>query len=91
MNQEMLLYFGLGCLGLVLLAVALRNGLKAFFSLVRLGINLVLGVGGMIFFNSFAAITGMALPINVFTLFTTGILGLPGVLLLIALKYFFMV
>lgn len=91
MSQGMWLYLGLGCVGLTLLAAALRKGLRAFFSLVRLGINLVLGVGGIILFNSFAAITAMALPFNGFTLFTAGILGLPGVLLLIALKYFFTV
>lgn len=91
MNQEMLLYFGLGCLGLLLLAVALRDGLRVFFSLVRVAVNVVCGIGGLILFNSFASITGFALPINLFTLFTTGILGVPGVLLLIALKYFFLV
>ena len=91
MTQEMLIYFAVGCCGLLFLVIALRNGLRAFLSLVRIGINLLCGVGCIILFNSFSTITGFSLPFNVFTLFTTGILGIPGVLLLIAIKYFFFV
>ncbi|WP_345241461.1 pro-sigmaK processing inhibitor BofA family protein [Pontibacillus salipaludis] len=51
-------------------------------------IKVVIGVLFLFFFNVFGASMGIHIPINVFTAFVSGFLGLPGLASLAAIQLF---
>ena len=66
--------------GLGFIAILFFNRqMKALLSIVR---NAVLGALGILAFNSLLAPVGVAVGINLLTLFIVGMLGIPGFLLL---------
>lgn len=70
---------------LLLILVLVRNRSSRRW-LGYLALNVTLALFLLYFMNLIGANIGLAIPINVITVSTIGILGVPGVLLLIALK-----
>ena len=77
-------------LGLVLLFLAvacaalLRKPLKM---VLRVVLNSVLGFGALWLLNATAAVTGISLGLNLFNALTIGVLGVPGLGLLLLVKW----
>ena len=77
-------------LGLVLLFLAvacatlLRKPLKM---VLRVVLNSALGFGALWLLNTTAAVTGLSLGLNLFNALTIGVLGVPGLGLLLLVKW----
>lgn len=77
-------------LGLVLLFLAvacaalLRKPLKM---VLRVALNSALGFGALWLLNATAAVTGISLGLNLFNALTIGVLGVPGLGLLLLVKW----
>ncbi len=77
-------------LGLVLLFLAvacaalLRKPLKM---VLRVMLNSALGFGALWLLNATAAVTGISLGLNLFNALTIGVLGVPGLGLLLLVKW----
>ena len=77
-------------LGLVLLFLAvacaalLRKPLKM---VLRVVLNRALGFGALWLLNATAAVTGISLGLNLFNALTIGVLGVPGLGLLLLVKW----
>ena len=77
-------------LGLVLLFLAvacaalLRKPLKM---VLRVVVNSALGFGALWLLNATAAVTGISLGLNLFNALTIGVLGVPGLGLLLLVKW----
>ena len=66
--------------GLGLVAILFFNRqIKATFNIVR---NAVLGIAGILACNMLLAPVGVAVGVNMLTVFIVGVLGIPGFLLL---------
>ena len=76
--------------GLVLLFLAvacaalLRKPLKM---VLRVVLNSALGFGALWLLNATAAVTGISLGLNLFNALTIGVLGVPGLGLLLLVKW----
>ena len=76
--------------GLVLLFLAvacatlLRKPLKM---VLRVALNSALGFGALWLLNATAAVTGLSLGLNLFNALTIGVLGVPGLGLLLLVKW----
>jgi len=71
---------------LLLLVVLRRRG--AFQVLGYVALNVVIAAVLLYAIDMFSAYTGFRIPINIPTILTVGILGIPGLLLLAAIKLF---
>ena len=74
------------CLGLFLLFALGRALLCPPRLLWRLTALSLAGAAGMWLFNRLSFLTGMSVPVNPFTALTVGTLGLPGLVLVLALS-----
>lgn len=72
---------------LFLVILVLRYFLKPLKFLLKILINMFLGFIGLWLINNFGGAIGFFLPINLATITTVGFLGIPGVILLVAIKY----
>lgn len=70
----------------VLLFKIIKTPLKWAFKLL---INAASGFIALVILNFFGAIVGLSLTVNLVNCLVAGILGLPGVVLLLLLKYLF--
>lgn len=70
---------------LLLLIVVFRSRLAGRW-LMYIGLNIVVAAFLLYFINLLSSYTHFTLPINVSTIGTVGLFGVPGVLLLVALK-----
>lgn len=57
--------------------------------LSRLGLHFLLGAATIFLVNLAAGWWGCSIGLNLFSAFTVGVLGAPGLALLLALKFFF--
>ena len=73
---------------LVLVIVLARVFAKPFKFILRLLLNSVLGIALIMLINSFSAQTSLFIGINPVTAAVCGLLGIPGVLLLVLIKLF---
>ena len=77
----------LALLGVVVLAAAA----KAFASPIRLFwkavVNTLLGLGALVAVNATTAFTGLQLGVNLFNALVVGILGVPGLALLLLVQW----
>ncbi len=73
-------------LGLVVLILLIRFFLLPFKILLKLIYNALLGGVILILFNYLGGLIGFTLALNAVSAFVAGLLGIPGVILLIALK-----
>jgi len=70
----------------VLLFKIIKTPLKWAFKLL---LNAASGFIALVILNFFGGIVGLSLTINIINCLVAGILGLPGVVLLLILKYLF--
>lgn len=73
---------------LILILALARFFAKPFKFILRLLINSVLGIVLIIIINSFSAQTSLFIGINPVTAAVCGLLGVPGVILLVLIKLF---
>ena len=85
MDVRLLLMLALG--GLALLAIAAR----AFSAPLRLvgkaTVNTLLGLGALLLLNALSPLTGLSLGLNLFNALVVGILGVPGLGLLLLVQW----
>ena len=81
--MQYLIFFGC-IIAVVIIAKILSWPFKIIFKLI---INIILGGLFIIVINTFGAGIGLNIPFNTITALTAGILGIPGVILLIILQY----
>ena len=73
---------------LLFLAVACATLLRRPLKLaLRVLVNSALGFGALWLLNATAAVTGLSLGLNLFNALTIGVLGLPGLGLLLLVKW----
>ncbi len=72
-------------LGLVLLFLAVACA--ALKMVLRVVLNSALGFGALWLLNATAAVTGISLGLNLFNALTIGVLGVPGLGLLLLVKW----
>lgn len=77
----------LALVGLFLLVAVVRLFRKPLKLALRVVLNSVLGLGVLWLLNSTAPITGLTLGVNWFNALTVGVLGLPGLGLLLLVKW----
>ena len=73
--------------GLVLLAVAARAFSTPLKVLLKVGLNTVLGLAALLLVNTTSAFTGLHLGVNLFNGLVVGILGIPGLVLLLLVQW----
>ena len=76
-------------LAIIIAVIILRIFSKPLKSVLWLCINSFLGGIGLILFNTVLASTGFSVAVNVVTSAVCGLLGIPGLVLLIILKLVF--
>lgn len=82
----LLLLAGAVLLVLLLAARVLAAPLRA---LARAALNTALGLGALALLHATRALTGFPLGLNLFNALVTGVLGLPGIGLLLLLQWIF--
>ena len=73
--------------GLFLLVAVVRLFRKPLKLALRVVLNSALGLGVLWLLNSTAPVTGLTLGVNWFNALTVGVLGLPGLGLLLLVKW----
>ena len=71
---------------IVVLSILFFKQLKGIFALF---LNTVAGWAGLYIFNTIFAATGFAVGINIASASVAGILGVPGLILMIILKFIY--
>ena len=74
-------------LGLVLLAAAARAFSAPMKLLAKAAVNTLLGLGGLVLLNATTAITGLSQRQNRVNARVVGVLGLPGLALLLLVQW----
>lgn len=77
----------LALVGLLLLVAVVRLFRRPLKLALRVVVNGALGLGALWLLNSAAPITGLTLGLNWFNALTVGVLGLPGLGLLLLVKW----
>ena len=77
----------LGLVLLVLVVACVRLFSAPLKVALRVLINSVLGFGALWLLNLTGGVTGIALGLNIFNSLTVGILGVPGLFLLLLLQW----
>ncbi|KUO49641.1 MAG: hypothetical protein APF76_00220 [Desulfitibacter sp. BRH_c19] len=83
--EFMQVVFGIGLL-LVIVAIINKIVVRPVKIVFRLGYSLVFGMVLVWAFNYMGGIFGMYIPANIVTILTAGILGLPGLGLMLVLQ-----
>ena len=73
--------------GLALLAAAARAYSAPLRMLLKAGLNTLLGLAALALVNATSAFTGIALGLNLFNALVVGVLGVPGLVLLILVQW----
>lgn len=77
----------LALVGLFLLVAVVRLFRRPLKLALRVVVNGALGLGALWLLNSAAPVTGVTLGLNWFNALTVGVLGLPGLGLLVLVKW----
>ena len=77
----------LALVGLFLLVAVVRLFRRPLKLALRVVVNGALGLGALWLLNSAAPVTGLTLGLNWFNALTVGVLGLPGLGLLVLVKW----
>ncbi len=72
---------------LVLLAVAARAFSTPLKVLLKVGLNTLLGLAALLLVNATTAFTGLHLGVNLFNGLVVGVLGIPGLVLLLLVQW----
>lgn len=73
--------------GLALLAVVLRVFSTPLKLMLKVALNTLLGLGSLILLNATSAFTGLSLGLNLFNALVVGVLGVPGLVLLLLVQW----
>ena len=73
--------------GLALLAAAARACSAPLKLLLKAGLNTLLGLAALALVNATSSFTGIALGFNLFNALVVGVLGAPGLALLILVQW----
>lgn len=84
MGIEVIFAYIFGIMMLFLVAKLLLIPIKIVW---RLGVNAVIGGLALLLINFIGGFFGLYIPINIITALTTGILGVPGVVMILILQY----
>ena len=76
-------------LGLLIIFVSARIFFAPFKMILRFLLNSVIAIGILLVINLTSRYLGLYIPINAVSALTVGILGIPGLCLLIMLQLFF--
>ena len=72
---------------LVLLAVAFRAVSTPLKVLLKVGLNTLLGLAALLLVNATTDFTGLHLGVNLFNGLVVGVLGIPGLVLLLLVQW----
>lgn len=86
MNTSVIVAAVLGSVLFLIVSVLFFKQLKGFFSLV---LNTALGWAGLYIFNSLLSSAGIFIGINIASASIVGVLGIPGLVLLVILKFIY--
>ncbi len=86
MNTSILIAGGVALVIIFFLVCLFLKPLRALFALV---FNTLAGWAGLYIFNFLFASMGLAIGINIVSATTVGVLGIPGLILLIVLKFIY--
>lgn len=75
--------------GIALLALTVRVFSAPLKLLLKVGLNTLLGLGGVLLLNTASGLTGLRLGLNLFNALVVGILGPPGIGLLLLVQWIF--
>ena len=84
MGIEVIFAYVFGIMMLFLVAKLLLIPIKIVW---RLGVNAVVGGLALLLINFIGGFFGLYIPINIITALTTGILGVPGVVMILIVQY----
>ncbi|MDR3270964.1 MAG: pro-sigmaK processing inhibitor BofA family protein [Peptococcaceae bacterium] len=73
-------------ISLILMAVLLVTYIRAPKGLIRMGLHVILGLAGLWLLNLVLSVADISIPINTFSVLFVGLLGLPGLGVLIVLR-----
>lgn len=76
--------------GLVMLFLLIGAPLKPMRLMGGLAVRLLIGALFLFFLNTFGTSIDLHIPINIVTTAVSGILGIPGLASLVAIKYVFL-
>ena len=82
---EYVLAYSVGAVLLVIAGVFLLRPIKL---VLKTSLKCAFGFFLIVIFNLFSAVTGLSLGVNLATAVTAGVLGLPGLAMMLALKIF---
>lgn len=85
--MELKAVLGLALIALLVVIVAVRVLATPLKLLLRVGCNTLLGLGALILLNATSALTGLSLGLNLFNAAVVGILGIPGLVLLLLARW----
>lgn len=74
-------------IGIIILAFIVWLFGKSVKLLFKFIANSLVGFVILLLFNFFGSLIGVHLPITIITAFVTGVFGIPGILVLLILKY----
>ena len=83
MNTSVLIVGGIVLVAMFILLNMLFRPVRAVFALI---LNTILGWAGLYIFNFLVSPLGLVIGINLVSATTVGVLGIPGLILLIILK-----
>lgn len=86
MNTSILIAVGIAFVVMFLIISLFLKPLRALFALI---LNTLTGWAGLYIFNLIFSSLGVAIGINIVSATTVGVLGIPGLLLLVALKFIY--
>lgn len=84
----LIIYAGAAITGIILLIAVVRVFIAPIKILLKLAFNTILGFAMLIALNYFGAYIGITLGVNLINAAVVGIFGLPGLALLLLLKWF---
>ena len=76
-------------IGAAVLLIALILFIKPLRGIFKIIVNSALGAVMLLLWNIFGAGLNLYIGVNIYTALTVGILGLPGFILLLVMKWFF--
>lgn len=74
---------------IALLALVIKVFSTPLKLLSKVILNTLLGLGGLLLLNAASALTGLRLGLNLFNALVVGILGVPGIGLLLLVQWIF--
>lgn len=78
-----------GLISLIILIFLIGAPMRLMKFIGNYGVKLLIGILLLFFFNVFGGAIGMHIPINLFTVLVSGLLGFFGVISLAVLMFFF--